>query len=258
VLGAEKRDSMREIADLPDDNKLKIVATIDGKPVPAYQMIDVEPGPHAVRVEVEGFIVSESTERVVKGESKSAEIMLKPKPARITVKSERGAKVRVDGRPIGLAFEIPAGKHLITVFRSGRETVSREIEVGRGQEVAIDQPLAKSSRRRAVPFVVAGAAALGVLTLSGIIYSGTLNSQADDQLAAIRAGDQRPDALDNYKSLTSRRGEVMTGVLITGGLTLVAAGAAGALYWLDRPEEGIRVAPMASASGGGVVLGGRF
>jgi hypothetical protein len=85
-----------------------------------------------------------------------------------------------------------------------------------------------------------------------------VNSQVDEQFALIRAGDQRPEALDKYNDLIARRGEVVTGVLITGGLALVVAGAAGALYWLDRPEEGVRLAPVASASGGGITLGGRF
>jgi hypothetical protein len=258
ILGEKRNDAMREIVDLPDDTRVKITASIDGKPVPPYQMIDVEPGPHLVRIEVEGFIISTTTERVVKGESKNAEIPLKPKPASISVKTERGAKVRVDGRPVGMAFEIPAGKHLITILRSGRETVSREIDVGRGQQLALEQPLHKTPRRRAVPFVFAGAIGLGVITLGGLIYSGSVNNQVDEQLALIRAGDQRPEALDKYNDLTARRGEVVTGVLITGGLALVVAGAAGALYWLDRPEEGVRVAPVASASGGGITLGGRF
>ena len=46
---------MREIADLPDSASMKVMATIDGKSVPPYEMIDLEPGTHAIHVEAPGY-----------------------------------------------------------------------------------------------------------------------------------------------------------------------------------------------------------
>jgi hypothetical protein len=260
VLGTERADSMREIGDLPDEKKLAMAITIDGKPAPPYQMVEVDVGSHKIHIEVEGYIPIDTVESVIKGESKSAMVAMKPKPGRITVKTERDARVRVDGRAVsGLSFEVPAGKHLITVLRSGRETVAREVEVGRGQELAFAQPLRKTPRRRAVPFVLGAAAITGALTLGGAIYLGTLNADVEDTLAAIRAGDQRPDVLADYRAATSRRSEVLTGTLITGGITLGIVGVAAALYWLDRPDdEGLRLAPLANSSTAGVTAIGRF
>jgi hypothetical protein len=181
------------------------------------------------------------------------------KPAKVTLKTETGARVRVDGRPIGnaplAAFELAAGKHLLTIVRTGREAVAREIEVTRGQEIKIDQPLHKTTRRRAVPFVLTAAGIFGVITLGGVVGTVILDHQADSKLSAIQSGDQRPTVADDYNRLTQRRGEVLTGTFITGGIGLVIAGAAGALYWLDRPsEEGMRVTP----TGSGVAVSGRF
>ena len=94
---------------------------------------------------------------------------------------------------------------------------------------------------------------------AGAVYAVIEDNRADDQLAAIRAGDQRPAAADRYNSLITRRNEVRAGVLITGGAALVVGAAAAALYWLDRPsEETVRVTPAITSNGAGVSVGGRF
>jgi len=264
LLTAEKRTGgMREIADLPDGDDVKLTTAIDGKPVPPFQMMDVEPGPHVVRVEAEGYQTYEATERVVKGASMVAEVVLQPRPARVAIETERGARVRVDGRLSGTAplaaIDLPAGKHLVTVVRSGRVAVARELEVARGQEVALAVPLEKTARRHAVPFVATGAVLVGGFSLSGLVFAFLENRRADDQLAAIRAGDQRPAAADRYDQLITRRNEVLTGGIITGGISLAIGGVAAALYWTDRPsDENVRVAPALGASGAGVSVVGRF
>ena len=261
VLSSEQRDgAMSEMVDLPETTEIKIVATLDGKPVTPYEMTEVEPGPHTVRVEAEGYLPHESTERAVKGSSKIAEITMKPKPAKLVVRTESGARVRVDGRAAtGTTVEMPAGKHVVTVLKAGREAVSREIEVTRGQELVIDAPLAKTGRRRAVPFVATAAIVLGVATLAGATYAIVENERASDQLAAIQQGDQRPEAVDRYESLITRRDEVVTGAFVTGGAALLLGGAAMALYWLDRPsEESVRVTPAISGGATGISISGRF
>ncbi len=255
----EKRGRMLEIADLPAADAPNIHTMIDGKPVTPYQMVDVEPGKHVLRVEVEGYIAVEQVEQIIKGDTKVVELEMKPKPGKITVRTTRGARVRVDGRAVPLSFEIPAGKHLVTVQRSGRQTVEREVEVGRGKELAFDQPLRMTPRRRAVPYVFAGAAATGVLALGGLLLALRLDGDVDDRLGVIRAGDKPPGALDDYRESVARRDEVLTGVWITSGVTLGICAVAGALLWFDRPDdEGTRLTPIAGPGQAGVTFKTRF
>jgi hypothetical protein len=247
----------------PDADDVKLTTSIDGKPVPPFQMMDVEPGPHVVRVEAEGYRTYEATERVVKGASMVAEVVLQPRPARVAIETEAGARVRVDGRLVGTAplaaFDLPAGKHLVTLVRSGRVAVSRDIAVARGQEVKLAAPLEKTARRHAVPFVATGAVLLAGFSLSGLAFALLEDSRADAQLKAIRVGDQRPEAADRYDQLITRRNEVLTGTIITGGISLAIGGIAAALYWTDRPsDEDVRVAPAIGAGGAGVTVLGRF
>ncbi len=263
ILGSEKKSAITEIADLPDAAATKIKVTIDGKDVPPFELVDVEPGPHKIHVEAEGYVPSDTVASVVKGASPTVDPVLSPQPGKVTLKTEKGTRVRVDGRPVGTAplgaFELPAGKHLLTLSAVGREPVAREIEIGRGGQLTLEEPLQKTARRRAVPFVVTGAVALGVITIAGATFAIKLDNDADDKLAAIRAGDQRPGAKEDYDDLVRRRGEVLTGTLITGGACLAVAGIAGAMYWLDRPsEEGLRVTPMMTPGGGGMTYSRRF
>ena len=264
LLTAEQRGAgMREIADLPDGDDVKLATSIDGKPVPPFQMMDVEPGPHVVRVEAEGYQTYEATERVVKGASMVAEVVLQPKPARVAIETEQGARVRVDGRLVGTAplaaVDMPAGKHLVTIVRSGRVAVARDIEVARGQEVKLGAPLEKTARRQAVPYVATGAVIFASIAISGLVYTLVEDNRAGDQLEAIRAGDQQPEAAERYDQHIERRNQALAGTIITGGISLASGGIAAALYWTDRPsDENVRVTPAISASGAGVSVVGRF
>jgi hypothetical protein len=262
VLNNEKT-GVHEIADLPDDSDAKVTTKIDGKVVPPFQMVDVDPGSHQVHVEAEGYLPYDATERVVKGASTVAEVVLKPRPATVKVKTEAGARVKVDGRPAQLdankALELPAGKHIITIARAGRVAVARDVDVARGQQLAIDAPLDKTARRRAVPFVATGAALLGGVALGGAVFAIVENSRASSELSKIQKGDQTPATADHYDQLIRRRDQVTTGSIIVGAAALGVAGIAGALYWLDGPsEENVRLAPAVSGSTAGIAVVGRF
>jgi PEGA domain-containing protein len=262
-LGSERKDNVREIADLPDSAEAKLVTTLDGKSVPPFEMVDVAPGPHAIHVEAEGYIPVDTNERAVKGSSSVAEIVLQPKPSKVTVTTERGAAIRVDGRPVGTAplaaFDLPAGRHVVAIARAGRETVAREITTTRGQQMAIDEPLEKTTRRKAVPWVIAGAGVLGVASIASGVFAVIEDGRASDQLDAIRAGDQPPSALSRYEHLRDRRDQVRTGMYVFGGAALVVGAAAAVMYGFDAPsEERVRVTPMVTGNGAGAVVTGRF
>jgi tetratricopeptide (TPR) repeat protein len=129
VLATERSGDGFELSEAPADTA-KIVALLDGKPVPVYDKIDVEPGPHKIHVEVEGYVPSDVTERAVKDSNTTANVKLAPLPAKVTVKTEAGVTLRVDGRPAtGPELALPAGRHVITITKQGRESVAREVVV---------------------------------------------------------------------------------------------------------------------------------
>jgi hypothetical protein len=239
----------------------KIVVLLDGKPVPLYEKIDVEPGPHKIRVEAEGYVPADVSERAVQGSNTTASIQLEPRPAKVTVKTEGGARIRVDGRlATGPELALPAGRHVIAIAKQGRESTAREITVRRGEVVTLDAPLEKTTRRKAVPWVAAGAGLLGVISTASVVGALVYDSRAADKLDSFEnEGDKSPGDVTDYDGLVTRRDRLTTAAWITGGTALLLGSAALALYVFDSPRDAeLRVTPAVTPGGAGVIVGGAF
>lgn len=251
---------MSEISDAPADAQIEIHSTIDGKDVPEFEAIEVEPGPHIVRVEAEGYEPSELRVETIKNGQRTADLVLRPSPARVEIATESDARIHVDGR---LASErpiaVPAGKHLFVVSRPGRTTVARELDLERGQEVSLDIPLRPTGQRRLARWVAIGAVAIGGASLASFgaaIYYDTKASDLRDRLTT--AGNGTAADLAEYDDLAGRRDQTRTAGIVLGGAAVIAAAAAAGLYLFDTPDEPTPlIAPMASG-GASVMLQGRF
>jgi len=255
-----KGGDLHEIADLPETSETKMVTLLDGKPVTPFEMVEVAPGPHTIHVEAEGYLPKDTSERAVKGVSSVVEVVLQPQPAKVSIATTSGAKIRVDGRPAGTAplaapLDVPAGRHVVAISHAGRDAVAREITVTRGQTLAMREPLDKTTKRKLVPWVATGGIALGALAVASGVFALVEDSRASDQLAAIQKGDQPPSAAARYQLLLDRRDRATTGMYVTGGAALLFGAAAAALYWFDSPsDDSLRV----TALPGGAAVSGHF
>lgn len=251
--------TMKEISDEPSAAVQRATTFIDGKPVPADELVVVEPGEHVVRAESDGYLPKERKVKVIKDTEPFETLELDPAPARVTIATEADAAIFVDGRPAGATAEVVAGKHVVTVTRRGRDAVSREIAVTRGQRLSLDIPLHKTLQRRAVPWVLGAAAGLGIVSLAGIVPWVVYENRAEDLAKQLAAGDQEPSVGADYNSTLEHRDMVASGMWIAGGAALVVAGVGAALYYFDSPSpEGTQVTPVATSRGAGVVISGRF
>jgi hypothetical protein len=260
TLGDREPESgaLREIIDATADTLPGIAITLDGKPLQPFALVDVAPGDHAIAVRGDGYLPVKRTQRAVTGATALVEIALVPKPAKLVVETEAGARVLIDGRPSATAtVELPAGNHLVAVERRGREPFAREIAVTRGQTLVVRAPLAHTAKRRAVPWLFGGASVLA----GGAILTGVLAIVADGRASdlddAIAAGNAAPAVADVLDREVARRDDFRTAALVLGGGAL-AAGAIGAiLYVFDRPvSDRFEVAP--TAGGGALTVRGRF
>ncbi|CAN5917577.1 hypothetical protein BH11MYX3_BH11MYX3_34300 [soil metagenome] len=205
VTFADQRASeeLREIADATGEAATKgLSAKLDGKAIEPFALIEVEPKEHLIAVSAEGYFPIEKKLIAVDGQSSMVEIELKPKPAAVTVKTESGARISVDGRPVATAptaaLEVPAGTHLITVLRRGREPFAREVDVSRGEVVALPAPLIPTARRRAVPWVLGGAGVLAAGAITTSIFAAVHNGNASDLRDQLDAGNRSPADGDEY------------------------------------------------------------
>lgn len=266
VTFADQRatEELREIADATGEAATKgLSAKIDGKPIEPFALVEVDPKEHLIEVAADGYFTVEKKLIAVDGQASMLEIELKPKPAAVTVKTEAGARISVDGRPVATAptaaLDVPAGKHLITVLRRGREPFAREIEVTRGDTLTLAAPLARTARRRAVPWVLGGAGVLAVTAITTSIFAGVHNGNANDLRDDIDAGNRPPGDGDAYDDEVRSRDRFVTATWVFGGVA-VAAGTIGTLMLLfDTPSaEGVQIAPAIGTHSTGIVLGGTF
>lgn len=271
-IAGQTVDAVREVGDLAGDAMEGVVTKLDGKVIEPFALIDVAEGDHVVAVTAAGYFPVEKKQRAVKGATALVEVELAPRPATVTVKTDGGARIAICARELeragcveagrgGVAptFELPAGKHLLTITRSGRAPFGKELTVARGQAVTIDAPLAKTAKRRAVPWVLGGAGALAALSITSIAFAVVHDGRASELEDAIRRGNAEPATADAFDREIRERDDFRTGAWVLGGAALAAGTVGFLLYAFDEPSaEAVRLAPVASGTSAGVTATGRF
>jgi hypothetical protein len=213
-------------------------------------------------VAADGYFAEERVENVAPGETTIADFSLRPRPARVTVTTEQGARILVDGRPQATAsFELDAGRHVVSILHRGRVGVAREVSVKRGEEVKLDQPLEHTTRRALVPWLLAGSGAALVFSGLSIGLAVYKEHQArnllEDDIGTT--GDQPPSTLARYERARVWRDRYAVGAWTSGGACVALAGIAALLYYTDNPSpDGVRVEPMATGGAVGATIAGRF
>jgi hypothetical protein len=233
----------REIGDAPDDSPLKAVkATIDDKPLEPFALVEVEPREHVIKVTADGYFPVEKRARAIENQSIYIDVDLKPMPAKVTVKTEDDARISVDGRFRATAptapIEVDAGKHVITVLRRGREAYGTEVTVARGGELTLDAKLAKTSQRRAVPWVLGGAGVLAIGSVTTALLANSRDNKASDLRAQVTMmGNQAPGVADEYDRTVTSRDRFVTWTWVLGGAAILAGGVGGFMFFFDRPSQ---------------------
>jgi hypothetical protein len=214
-----------------------------------------------VHVSAPGYFDRDEDAIATQGIASIVPIVLEPKPGRLAITTPPGARITVDGRGVGTRVEVPAGRHIVTIEQRGHEPAVREVGVGNDQQVAVDVPLVETARRRAVPRVLEGAAVAGGACLLTALAAYYYQHEARDIYDQSRSGGNvSPSEIANdYDTDRSRRDGLRAAAWITGGIALATAGTAFLLYRFDDPTpDTTRVVPVATPSGAGAVVTGRW
>ena len=253
---------MREIEEKSEtEPEVPVKLTIDGTARDPDTLHTVEPGDHVVRAEAPGYEPLEKRVRVIAGAQITEDLVLQPLPAEITVTTEDGATIIVDGRGIGEApvkpIRVEAGKHVITVLNTGRRAAAKEVTVTRAEKRSVVVPLQSTLRRRSVKWVAIGAGAFVVIGGLGVLGAMYWDDQAVEHRKKLIMGNQDPQVLSDYYNARDYRDRSIDGVWVTGGAALAIGLTAAWLYYFDSPSaEGVTVVPHATEnSAGGAVLG---
>ena len=259
VIRGEKQADLTELSAPPSATLSAATATLDGKPVDLFTPLEVAPGDHTVEIAAPGYIGQKLTRHVVEGSTELVEATLEPKPAKLAIRTDEGAHIAIDGKPADATTQLAAGHHVVVVTARGRQPVLRELDLARGQDSTVDVDLARTAKRRAVPWVLGGA---GVLA-AGTVAATLVARSHDDEMQKLEAKRETvgitADELDRYHHEVSKRDAWRDGAYVLGGAAVAAGVVAAALYWFDTPHVDERmVVPTASATGAGVSLVGRF
>lgn len=258
-------------------------ATIGDQEGEAPLLKEVAAGAHKVSVSAKGYFPAEQEATAVDGELIVVELELRPMPALVNVKTSGGARISVDGRPMGTAplsrpLELSAGKHFVTISSRGNVGWSQEINVERGEEITLDADLRRTGQRKASYWVL-GASALSFIG-SGVagLFALSANSKASDLDDKRTTEGITPAELIEYNDFVSMRDTRVNwtiGLAVVGGVTATAG---LLMYFFDNPRAEappmdfgstspvedsaiptISVAPIVTNGGGaGVSLGGSF
>ena len=262
TVAGEAHASLGDLSATPVTDTTGVHATLDGKPVELFVPLEVAPGDHIVEVRAPGFFPIRIARRAVEGASDVVEAALRPEPAHLTVHTDDGASIAIDGKPAGTAplaaQALPAGRHTISITRRGREPVVRELQLGRDQALALDAPLAKTGKRRALPWLLGGT---GVL-VAGSAVTAVLALSADDQLGKLeRERTTTGLTAAQFHALQddqSKRDRYRDAALALGGAALAAGAVAAAFYWFDSPQPERALVPAITGDGAGITVVGRF
>lgn len=214
-------------------------ATIDDATGPTPFVHEVTPGEHTVKIEADGFEPYSVKATAIDHEMVPVEGQLVAKPAHVTVTAPKGARVDVDGRAYGTtpmgAFELGAGKHLVTVLARGHVGYGKEITVARGATLKLDARVPVTTQRKVARYTMYTAAGAAVLTGLVGITAFTADSDASSLRDRLAMGGQTASEIQRYNKLIDRRDQRVEATAIAGGATLAIAITAFLLYRFDEP-----------------------
>lgn len=216
--------------------------SLDGSPpadAPLFR--DVKPGPHKIKVTAEGHFDHER--EVLVGETGviPIDVALREKPALVTIETDSGADISVDGRlvattPLVKPIEVPAGRHFIAVTKTGHKPVTQDIRVKRGEKKTIPFRLEMTGQRIVSYTLLVGG---GLSVVAGALLGFGAAEQQDKAqgiLTQQASGNITQKQLEDYNSAINERDEFRSAAVVSLGAGAAIGGAGLLFYLFDNPK----------------------
>lgn len=245
---------------------------IDGTKEGASPLVEVvSPGSHKVRVSAPGYITEERDITAVEKIMVPLEVTLREEPAYLTLTTEYGALIRLDGRMLGEApvakkLELKPGSHTLTISLPGHYPRRETIQLQAGKTNTLDVQLDKT-RQRMLSYALLGLAGAGFIG-AGIQGAVVLQQQAtaQDILQQTQSGNISATQLDEYNAsvVTAENLQNSTTITVVSASILGIAGVM--TYFSDSRRTtdestsrgAVGVSLVVSPSNTGFEINGRF
>ena len=238
IAGQASDTSLREVGDATGEVAKGLHATLDGKPIEPFALVDVDAREHVIAVTADGYFPAEKHVVAIAGQAQLIELELR-REARDGHGQHRGrarrsrstAAPRRASRSRSRAASTCSSSRTAAASRSARSSCS-----ARGEALAVAAPLRETSRRRAVPWVFGGAGVLAAGAITTGIVALVRDGHASDLRDQLAMGNQPASTADDYDRTVNSRDHFVTATWILGGAA-VAAGATGAAAVSVRSAE---------------------
>lgn len=228
------------------------VVTLDGADHVDLPVIeDVAPGKHRIRVTATGYLDEEREVVAVEGTLLPLEISLRERPSFIAISAPAGARVTVDGRPVGEApltndIEVTAGAHLVGVSKTGSSPYLAWTTAERGQVAPVHVELRRTGQRR-LSYLLMGTAATAAVA-SCALALGALDEEDSAQTITTLASRQNISEKDRetYTDELSARDHLRTAAAVTAGVAGALGVVAAGLYAFDDPVPSLGELPRST------------
>lgn len=233
--------------DLKRTARILVTASAEGAEIsldgglfsPAPLVANVEPGPHKARVRAKGHDEEEVTVPAVANEQVPQHVTLRPKPGKLEITGTGGARISVDGKPLGSvpvkALPIDPGSRFVVISLNGHEPWSQRVEVGRDETVPLDAEL-KWTQQRKIAWATLSAGVAGVI--SGGVLGGLALDRQSRALALreeLGAGALSVDERERFNLAVRERNDFGQAAAITGVASALVIATGIGLYAFDEP-----------------------
>jgi hypothetical protein len=215
--------------------------SLDGRPpVRSPLIVEVEPGPHAVRVTSPGFFPNERRVTAVQGALVPVEVELRERPSAVILRAPEDADLYVDGSYVGAVrdarrLELPSGRHVFNLALKGRRIETRRLKLARGETRELRVVMRPTGQRLA-------ARSLFVTTAAGVGAGMLLTAlaireeNAAEQIYGKReASNISASQLETYKDSLEMRNRFRIGAVASYAVALTALGTGLVLHEFDTP-----------------------
>ena len=205
---------------------------------------DLEPGKHRVRVFAEGYF---DAEREVSGDrpiDQPLDLLLKEKPAIVTVVASQAGDFLVDGHvvaatPLSASIEVPAGGHVLSLAANGKRLYSQDVVLPRGKPYRFE-PHPETSGQRAIAYGLLGIGAAAMVTSGGFgLLALGQEGKAKDINDERASGNISADRLQGYNRAIDRRDAFRNTALVTVSAGAAVAAGGVLLYLFDHPTVNV-------------------
>jgi hypothetical protein len=206
-----------------------------GSPVPLPHVAEVSAGPHSFAFAASGYASTSAQVTAIENELVPIEAHLTVLPAQLSIATDAGARLAIDGVPRALTkapLELAPGAHRVWLGARGRLGEERVVTLAPGATQRLEIELETSPRRTRARWLIVATGALAATGIGAYAYARHRASDGEDLYREMSRRVWTPAEYATYQDdrvAVDRWQTAAASLLVTSALT----GALATWWWFD-------------------------